>query len=90
MKTGMQIEKSLAERQAHLLARKTSKTSILKEGGQRAMSHNWSDVTRIDFALKRIEEGQYGLCCQCGCKIDEARLDSIPEAPFCAPCAEKI
>lgn len=77
-------------RKHHLLSRKDSKTTILKEGGQQALSHSWNDIKRIDFALKRIEDGQYGLCCNCGCGIEEARLDSIPETPFCTDCAEEM
>ena len=75
-------------RRHHLLTRKQTKTDILKEGGQQALSHSWNDINRIDFALQRLEEGQYGLCCNCGCIIEEARLDLIPETPFCTSCAE--
>ena len=71
----------------HLVARKANKTQILAEGGEQALSHSPKDIQRINFALERIENGQYGLCCQCGLPIDEARLDLIPETPLCAPCA---
>lgn len=75
-------------RKHHLQTRKQTKTDILKEGGQQSLSHSWDDIKRIDFALRRIEEGQYGLCCNCGCIIEEARLNLIPETPFCTSCAE--
>lgn len=80
----------LLEQRLHLLARRTSKDEILKRGGQQSLSHSPRDITRIDFALKRIDEGQYGLCCNCGCEIDAERLKAIPEAPFCALCASGI
>jgi RNA polymerase-binding transcription factor DksA len=78
----------LGQKRQALLERRSSKTKILKEGGQQALSHSWNDITRIDFALRRIEQGQYGLCCNCGVPIDEGRLVSIPETPFCTDCAQ--
>lgn len=81
---------SLHSRKSHLQIRRSNKVSILEEGGEQALSHSWADIKRIDYALKRIDEGQYGLCCNCGTPIAEARLDSIPEATLCTPCAEEI
>jgi len=79
----------LSQRQ-RLLERRTSKSNILQRGGEQALSHSYKDITRIDFALKRIEEGQYGLCCNCGCGIESGRLRVIPETPFCTECAKSI
>lgn len=72
-----------------LCARRTSKNKILAEGGLRAAGHSQKDITRIDFAIKRIDSGQYGLCCNCGDLIGKDRLAVIPETPFCAPCARE-
>lgn len=74
----------------HLLAKKKRKLEILKEGGQQALSHSYKDIVRIDYALKRIEDGQYGLCTNCGCTIGEKRLEALPETPFCVSCAAHI
>jgi RNA polymerase-binding transcription factor DksA len=40
-------------------------------------------------ALKRLDEGSYGVCIECGEPIDEARLAAIPEASLCIADAEK-
>ena len=40
----------------------------------------------IENALKRIGEGKYGYCLQCGKKIPEGRLRAIPEAVLCVDC----
>ena len=40
----------------------------------------------IDSALKRINDGKYGYCLQCGKKIPEGRLRAIPEAVLCVDC----
>jgi len=40
----------------------------------------------IDSALKRIEEGSYGLCSSCGKAIPEERLEALPWATLCIDC----
>ncbi len=70
--------------------RKKSKIKILSEGGEQALSHSYRDIRRIDFALLRMKQGQYGLCTNCGCLIEKDRLEIIPETPFCSDCAKAI
>jgi len=43
---------------------------------------------RIDEALKRIEEGEYGMCLGCKKKISKTRLKAIPQTPHCRSCQE--
>ncbi len=45
---------------------------------------------RLEAALVRLEEGNYGLCCQCGDAIARDRLEADPGTPFCAPCQEGV
>ena len=71
-----------------LLARRESKLKIMAEGGVRAQVHSPSDIVRIDYALRRIADGQYGLCVQCGTPIELQRLKFMPETPLCASCAK--
>ena len=40
----------------------------------------------IDEALKRIEDGTYGSCSQCGKAIPKSRLKAIPQADLCIEC----
>lgn len=46
-----------------------------------------AEIRRIDAALQRMAEGEYGFCVKCGEEIAAARLDLIPDTPFCAACA---
>ena len=41
-------------------------------------------------AMERIDEGTYGTCENCGTKIIEERLELLPYARYCTPCAEKL
>lgn len=41
---------------------------------------------RLEAALRRLDEGSFGVCCQCGEAMAAERLDADPAAPFCARC----
>mgnify|MGYP001597098843 CR=1 FL=1 len=43
----------------------------------------------IDEALKRIADGTYGNCPQCGKRIPKKRLDAIPHTELCITCQSK-
>ncbi len=41
------------------------------------------DVHLLDAALKRLDEGEYGYCVNCGEAIGTERLALDPATPFC-------
>lgn len=41
-------------------------------------------------ALKRIDEGIYGRCVDCGKLVPEGRLEARPEADRCVQCQSKL
>ena len=47
------------------------------------------ELRRIDTALARLSEGNYGLCEDCGQAIPPARLEAEPTALRCVQCQEK-
>ncbi len=42
---------------------------------------------RIDVALSRIKEGEFGYCVSCGSEIAAKRLELDPSLPTCLSCA---
>lgn len=40
----------------------------------------------LNAALKRIEEGTYGICTRCNKRIERERLEVVPNAQYCVPC----
>jgi RNA polymerase-binding transcription factor len=46
-------------------------------------------VAMIDAALARIEQGEYGICVDCGTDIDPKRLQVLPFALLCTDCATR-
>jgi RNA polymerase-binding transcription factor DksA len=47
-----------------------------------------AELTQINRALKRLEDGTYGQCVVCGQPIDERRLAALPHSDRCIRCAE--
>lgn len=45
---------------------------------------------RLRAALARLEEGTFGLCCECGDLIARERLAADPGVPFCSRCQEAL
>jgi DnaK suppressor protein len=43
-------------------------------------------LASIDAALKRIQDGTYGVCERCGRPIGEERLEALPYATKCIEC----
>ena len=43
----------------------------------------------LDDALKRIEEGTFGICEDCKITIAKSRLKAVPYARLCVKCQEK-
>ena len=55
-----------------------------------SLEENSEQVLRaIDVALRRIDEGTYGICETCGQPISEERLEAIPYATQCIDCRRK-
>lgn len=51
--------------------------------------HRRALLMEIEDALKRMENGTYGICEDCNEKIDPARLEALPWATTCLRCRAK-
>lgn len=45
------------------------------------------EARRIEAAIKRIDEGEYGYCTACGEEIAEKRIEADPTVATCIRCA---
>ena len=43
---------------------------------------------QLEAALKRIEDGSFGICRVCEHEIPEARMEAVPTTTLCIPCKE--
>jgi len=53
------------------------------------LSSHGETLRKIDEALRKLNEGTYGICEDCGEKIDEERLKILPFAIYCIDCQER-
>ena len=58
-----------------------------QEMAQAEARRRTSDLARIEIALKRMGEGEYGWCAECGESIAYRRLAIDPAAHLCIDCA---
>ena len=47
----------------------------------------YEDLDQVEAALLRIDQGEYGLCTECGCSIQPGRLLLLPATEVCLSCA---
>lgn len=48
------------------------------------------EIVRIDEALRRLDDGNYGICQQCGEPVPIERLEIQPYTPYCVECKEDL
>ena len=64
-----------------------SRMDSLQVQAKAADARRAQEIRRIDAALQRLEEGDYGWCVECGEAIEVKRLEIDPAAPRCSGCA---
>ena len=55
----------------------------------RRLSSHRDNLQRIDEALRKLDEGTYGICEDCGEEISGERLKILPFAIYCTDCQER-
>jgi len=55
----------------------------------RKLTTHRESLLKIDEALRKIDEGTYGICEDCGEEISTERLRILPYATLCRDCQEK-
>jgi DnaK suppressor protein len=64
-------------------------TDVDKEMRMRLCNREMLYLKKLDQALKRIEEGSFGECDECGEDIELRRLEARPTANLCVSCKEE-
>jgi DnaK suppressor protein len=66
----------------------TRMDSIVNQGvNSAALATARSRLAGLEYALKRIQDPEFGYCLECGEEIPFARLLVMPEAAYCVNCA---
>ncbi|HEX6530368.1 MAG TPA: TraR/DksA family transcriptional regulator [Burkholderiales bacterium] len=56
------------------------------EVSQAELARDSDELRAIESACRRIVDGSYGVCVDCGAEIGFERLHAEPEAPRCVAC----
>jgi DnaK suppressor protein len=43
-------------------------------------------LDQVELALRKVADGTYGVCANCGKKIEAARVKALPHASLCIAC----
>ncbi|MDD5746532.1 MAG: TraR/DksA C4-type zinc finger protein [Candidatus Omnitrophica bacterium] len=92
---GDSLKKSQRDASGDLSAYTFHMADVASDSFDRELSWDRASVEQkvlfhIDDALKRIEDGIYGDCENCGKKINKERLKAIPYAKLCRQCKETL
>ena len=63
--------------------------SVTKDMAVATLERERRMLAEVEMALERMKRGDYGLCESCGVAIPDARLQALPWARICVPCAER-
>ena len=65
-------------------------TEVLENTKNHALRQNLQRLLgKANDALAKLDKGTYGLCEDCGDKIDRARLKALPSATLCIRCQKQ-
>ncbi len=53
------------------------------------VSNDRKSLYELEDALKRVEDGSYGICQECKSFIAKTRLKAVPQARLCVKCQQK-
>ena len=58
-----------------------------KSVNEAALASARSRLAGLEYALKRIQDPEFGYCLECGEQIPFSRLLALPGTPYCVECA---
>jgi DnaK suppressor protein len=66
-------------------------TEVFTRERNLALRNNTQDLlAQVDAALRRLDEGRYGICARCGQEIAPDRLEALPYAIYCITCQSLV
>lgn len=70
-------------------AEEQSMADIVQEVDFALMQMKSETLAKIDDAMVRLSQGQYGICLECNQEIAAARLKAVPFADLCRDCQQR-
>lgn len=92
-------EKRLREQDPFLVPGRDVDNPELMEEVEEKVSHEQVEAEKniiqkllieVRLALSKLKIGKYGICENCGERIDRARLEALPHARYCLRCENQL
>ncbi|HVJ22771.1 MAG TPA: TraR/DksA C4-type zinc finger protein [Burkholderiales bacterium] len=88
-----QLRRALEQRRETLVQELKGDTARVRENLEDEavpdLSRDDAELRDIEAALRRLDDGSYGVCTDCGVEIGFERLHAEPEAARCLDCQRR-
>jgi len=90
-----ELERFTRQREGITVERSADQLEEIQAASQRALAvsnldREFHQLRNARAALRRIEQGSFGICQECDQDIHPKRLAAVPWAPYCIRCQEAI
>ena len=90
-----EIERFTRHRDGITVERSADQLEEIQAASQRALAvsnldREFNQLRNARAALRRLQEGSFGICQECDQDIHPKRLAAVPWAPYCIRCQEAI
>ena len=90
-----ELERFTRRREGISVERSADQLDEIQAASQRALAvcnldREFNQLRNVRAALRRIEEGSFGICQECDEEIHPKRLAAVPWAPYCIRCQEAL
>lgn len=83
------LAQASGERSADPASTETGSAATVFEAELSIVRNTRALLSQTEDALRRLDQGTYGICTDCGRAIPAARLTALPYTTLCVECAAK-
>lgn len=81
---------ALMRRRSSMRARGAQDAHPVQQQGVALSDPERQELSDIEEALERIQNGMFGWCTRCGGAIGRHRLRAVPETRYCLACSARV
>jgi DnaK suppressor protein len=90
-----ELERFNRNRDGITIERSADQLEEIQAASQRALAvsnldREYNELRKVREAIRRIQEGSFGICQECDEEIHPKRLAAVPWAAFCIQCQEAV
>jgi DnaK suppressor protein len=90
-----ELEQAVRDREGIVIEKSPDALDEVQHAAERELAIRNLDresqlLRNVRAALRRLEDGHYGVCLHCEEDINPKRLNAVPWTPFCISCQEMV